>query len=219
MVATVRDIELPLRGAGGGGNEQPPGNGGGGPDDPGGSRRKPSQRRFSVAITLGMSSILMFFLVPCVALIFLERTSETWIPLRIPRILLANTAILLASSGTLEMARRRFAERHLPRFRKFWDATIALGILFLAGQWIAWLQLVFGGIHVASTQASSFFYILTGAHGVHLIGGIASLVYVRVRDFQKGKISQTTAVKIVSYYWHFMDGLWLFLFALLYFFH
>jgi cytochrome c oxidase subunit 3 len=63
---------------------------------------------------------------------------------------------------------------------------------------------------------ASFFYIFTVAHAVHLMGGIAALLFVAVRDFDKGNISQVSAVNITSYYWHFMDGLWIFLLLLLY---
>jgi cytochrome c oxidase subunit III len=218
--ASVREVEVPIRGTSGGGIAiTPPPDGGDGRDDRGGSPRKPPQKRFSTAIALAMISILMFFLVPSVALIVLERTSETWVPLRLPRILLLNTGVLLASSYTLEAARRRLHARDFRAFHKLWNGTTTLGFLFLAGQLIAWVQLVTTGIYIASTQASSFFYILTGAHGAHLLGGIAALCYVALNDFEKGKISRITAVKIISYYWHFMDGLWVFLLSLLYLFH
>jgi cytochrome c oxidase subunit III len=221
MAATssVREVEVPARGTGGGGIAgAPPPDGGDGRDDHGGSPRKPPQKRFSTAIALAMSSILMFFLVPSVALIVLERTSETWIPLRLPRILLLNAGILLVSSYTIEIARWRLLARDFTGFRRLWKATTALGFLFLAGQLAAWIQLVTTGIHIASTQAGSFFYILTAAHGAHLLGGIAALCYVSASDFEKGKISRITAVKVTSYYWHFMDALWIFLLSLLYLF-
>ena len=219
VTSSARQIEVPARGTGGGGIAGvPPPRGDDGRDDRGGSPRKPSQKRFSTAIALAISSILMFFLVPSVALIVLERTSETWIPLRLPRILLLNAAILLASSYTIEIARKRLFARDFPGFRRLWYATTTLGFLFLAGQLVAWIQLVTAGIHIASTQAGSFFYILTGAHGAHLLGGIAGLCYVAASDFEKGKISRITAANITSYYWHFMDGLWIFLLSLLYLF-
>jgi len=71
----------------------------------------------------------------------------------------ANTAVLLASSFTLEVARRRLSLTDLPGFRKFWMVTTVLGFVFVAGQLIAWRQLVAQGIYIASNQASSFFYI------------------------------------------------------------
>jgi cytochrome c oxidase subunit 3 len=147
----------------------------------------------------------------------LEHTSKAWVPAHLPRILWLNTVILLTSSYTLQRARQRLLSADFSGFRKLWRATTVLGILFLCGQIIAWLQLVASGLYIASNQATSFFYIFTAAHAVHLVGGIAALLYVALRDFEKGKISRQTAVKITSYYWHFMDGLWVFLLLLLYF--
>ena len=72
------------------------------------------------------------------------------------------------------------------------------------------------GIYIASNQASSFFYIFTGAHAVHLLGGVCALLYVLVRKFKETTVSRSTAAEVASYYWHFMDGLWIFLLALLY---
>jgi cytochrome c oxidase subunit 3 len=204
-------------GGGGGGTVPPAGGGGGGDSDKGGRPRKPPQGRYSTAITLGMISIFMFFLVPCTVFIVLEHTSKAWVPLHLPKILWLNTAILLVSSYTLERARQRLLNADFSGFRKLWRATTILGILFLVGQVIAWLQLVASGLYIASNQATSFFYIFTAAHAVHLLGGIAALLYVAMRDFEKGKISLQTAAKITSYYWHFMDGLWVFLLLLLYF--
>jgi cytochrome c oxidase subunit 3 len=202
---------------GGGGGTKPPAGGDGGGDGDGGRRpRKPPQRRYSTAITLGMISILMFFLGLCSAFLALKRVSETWVPLHLPRILWLNTAILLASSYTLEGARRRLSAIDFSGFRKLWRVTTILGILFLAGQLIAWVQLVAMGVYIASNQATSFFYIFTAAHAAHLLGGVAALLYVSVSDFEKGQISRLTAVEITSYYWHFMDGLWVVLLVLLY---
>jgi cytochrome c oxidase subunit 3 len=203
-------------GGGGGGKGPPPGGDGGGDGDRGRRPRKPPQGRYSTAITLGMISILVFFLGLGTAFIALRGVSETWVPVPLPKILWLNTAILLASSYTLEKARKRLSATDFRGFRKLWRATTILGILFLAGQLVAWLQLVASGVYIASNQATSFFYIFTAAHAVHLLGGIAALLYVGMRDFEKGKISRNTAVKITSYYWHFMDALWVFLLLLLY---
>jgi cytochrome c oxidase subunit 3 len=214
----TQDVELIISdiGGGGGGNEPPRGGGGGGDADKGGRPRKPPQRRYSTAITLGTISISMFFLVPCTAFIVLALTSKAWVPLHLPKILWLNTAILLASSCTLRKARKRLSLIDFPGFRKLWRATTILGALFVIGQLIAWLQLVRAGVYIAANQATSFFYIFTAAHALHLLGGIAALLYVSVRDFEKGQISRVTAVEITSFYWHFMDGLWVFLLVLLF---
>ena len=211
-------IVIDIGGGGGGGGIKPPPRGGGGGDEDSDRRRwKPPQGRYPTAITLTLVSISMFFLVPCTVFIVLAHTSKVWVPLRVPRLLWLNTAILLVSSYTLERARQRLSAPDFAGFRKLWRVTTILGMLFLVGQFIVWLQLAASGLYIASNQAASFLYVFTAAHAVHLLGGIAGLLYVGLHDFEKGKISRVTAVKITSYYWHFMDGLWIFLLLLLYF--
>jgi len=127
-----------------------------------------------------------------------------------------NTAVLLGSSLILERARLRLSHGDVSGFRKLWMVTTVLGFLFVAGQLVAWRQLVTQGVYIASNQASSFFYIFTGAHGVHLLGGVVALLFVLLHNFEKSQISVSLAAEITSYYWHFMDGLWIFVFVLLY---
>ena len=218
----VPDIEIIVEdiGGGGGGPTPPPGGGddGDGSGDDHNRHRKwsPSPKRYSTAIAIGIVSILMFFMALASAFIVLRRGSELWVTVHLPRILWANTCILLASSFTLESARRRLFLADVSGFRKFWLMTTVLGFLFVAGQLIAWRQLVAQGVYIASNQASSFFYIFTGAHAVHLLGGVGALLFVSFRKFEQTKISLPAAAEITSYYWHFMDGLWIFLLALLY---
>jgi cytochrome c oxidase subunit 3 len=205
-------------GGGGGGPTPPPGGGDDGDGEDRDRRRKcsPTPRRYSTAITLGIVSILMFFMALSSAFIVLRRGSNVWVSVHLPLVLWANTGILLASSFTLEVARRRLSLADLRGFRKFWMVTTVLGFLFVAGQLIAWRQLVAQGVYIASNQASSFFYIFTAAHGVHLLGGVGALVYVLVRKVETANLSRSLAAEVASYYWHFMDGLWIFLLALLY---
>jgi cytochrome c oxidase subunit III len=217
------DEEIIVEDIGGGGGVPPPPPGG---DDDGGdsgsddhNRRgkwSPSPKRYSTAIAIGMVSILMFFMALASAFIVLRRGSELWVTVHLPRILWANTCVLLASSLTLESARRRLFLADPSGFRKFWLMTTALGFVFVAGQLIAWRQLVAQGVYIASNQANSFFYVFTGAHAVHLLGGVGALLFVSFHKFENEKISLPMAAEITSYYWHFMDGLWIFLLALLY---
>jgi cytochrome c oxidase subunit 3 len=214
------DIELIIEESkGGGGGGQPPAGGDGGDDGDRDRRRRnvpPSPRRFSTGIAIGMLSILMFFMALASAFLVLRHSSAVWVAVHLPRILWANTAVLLGSSFTLERARLRLASGDLRGFRKLWLVTTVMGLLFVAGQLVAWRQLVSQGVYIASNQASSFFYIFTGAHGMHLLGGVAALLFVSLRNFEKSQISISLAAEITSYYWHFMDALWVFLFALLY---
>ncbi len=216
------DIEIIVEDIGGGGGGSPPSFGGdddgdGGGDD--GNRRRnwsASPKRYSTAIAIGIVAILMFFMALASAFIVLRRGSGVWVTVHLPPILWANTCVLLASSFTLEAARRRLFVADIRGFRKYWLLTTGLGFLFVGGQLVAWRQLVAQGIYIASNQASSFFYIFTGAHAVHLLGGVCALLYVLARKFRQTSVSRSTAAEIASYYWHFMGGLWVFLLALLY---
>jgi cytochrome c oxidase subunit 3 len=116
----------------------------------------------------------------------------------------------------MELARRRLAVGDVRQFRRLWFVATILGVLFLFGQLAAWRQFVLEGFYVATNQGSSFFYIFTGLHGLHLLGGICALLYVAFRKFERAKVSRVVAAEVASYYWHFMDGLWIFLLALLY---
>jgi cytochrome c oxidase subunit 3 len=211
------DVEPVVEDIGGGGGPTPPAGGGDGDDD--GKHRRPgtpSPNRYYTGITLGIVSILMFFMALASAFLVRRGTSGDWIPVHLPAVLWLNTLALIASSFTLERARRSLSRLDLSGFRKLWTVTTGLGGLFLIGQLVAWQQLVAEGVFMASNPASSFFYIFTAAHGVHLLGGIAALVYVLVRKFDNSGLRLPTAAEVVSYYWHFMDGLWVFLLALLY---
>jgi cytochrome c oxidase subunit 3 len=217
----VPDIELIIENTrGGGGGTTPPGGGDGGGDGGNDGNRRgkgtPSPKRYSTAIAIGIVSILMFFMALASAFIVLRRGSEVWVSVHFPNVLWLNTAILLGSSFTLEIARRRLSLSDHSGFRKFWSLTTFLGLLFVSGQLIAWRQLVTQGVYIATNQASSFFYIFTAAHSAHLLGGVAALLYVALRKFENTRISLPTAAEVTSYYWHFMDGLWIFLLALLY---
>ncbi len=209
------DIELVIEHHGKGGGGEPPA---GGDDDAnrGGRSVPPSARRYYTGISLGIVAILMFFMALTSAYIVRKGFGNDWFQVPLPRTLWLNTALLLASSLTVEMARRRLARGDSRGFQGFWMATTALGVLFLAGQLVAWRQLVAAGAYLASNPASSFFYTLTASHGVHLLGGIIALLFVAFRRFERANVTRSLAAEIASIYWHFMDGLWVFLLALLY---
>ena len=217
MPSTIvtEDIELipSDKGPGGGGFS---GNGGDGGDggDSSGATRVP-QRAYITGMFIALAGILMFFMAFVSAYIVRkDMPNSAWIPLQVPRILWLNTLILIASSFTLARAHGRFSAKDDEGFRHWWATTTVLGILFVAGQILAWRQLAAQGLFLATNPSSSFFYVFTAAHGVHLLGGILALLYVQFRATRK--VSRGTAISIVSMYWHFMDGLWVFLFLLLY---
>jgi cytochrome c oxidase subunit III len=216
--STVTDeIELIGTGKGGGGSSfGDDGNSGGGGDEwrgLSGSGRVP-QRAYVTGMTIALGGVLMFFMALVSAYIVRkDMPNSAWVNLAIPRILWLNTAILIASSFTLARSRSRFLANDDAGFRHWWGVTTILGIFFLIGQVIAWRQLAAAGVFLATNPASSFFYVFTAAHGLHLIGGVLALLYVAFRPTHR--LTKGTATEVVSMYWHFMDGLWVFLFLLL----
>jgi cytochrome c oxidase subunit III len=220
------DIELIIEDVHGTGRGKPPSrdgdDGGDGEGGSGGERtpdpRRPAARKYSTALALAMLSIVMLFMALAAALLFLRRDHlHTWAGIRMPRILWANTAVLLSSSAALELARRRLARDDPRGFRRLWTLTTLLGVAFILGQIEAWRRLAAEGVYAASVIAGSFFYLFTALHAAHLLGGICALLYVGARKFDSARLTRPAAAEIASYYWHFMDGLWLFLFALLFF--
>ena len=181
-----------------------------------------SANRYRIGMWVGLASILMMFTALSSAYIVRAASANDWVPLAMPRILLLSTALILASSGTLEVARRKLRDSVNNVYRRWLLLTFALGIGFLVSQLLAWRQLVRQGVYVASHPHSSFFYLLTAAHGVHLLGGLAALGYLslRTRASQQDEFAVAKAqagADAVTLYWHFMDFLWLYLFVLLFF--
>jgi cytochrome c oxidase subunit 3 len=147
-----------------------------------------------------------------------RRGGADWQPVPLPWLLWVNTAVLFASSVTVELARRRQAAWRLAEVRPFVDATGALGFLFLAGQVMAWQQLRALGVFLASNPHSSFFYLLTGVHGLHLLGGLVWLARVAARARRLAVAPGTNSLALFATYWHFLAGLWIYLLLLLFVF-
>ena len=214
MPGTITD-EIEIIDAGRGGGTDVPAGGDDESDGAGGESRGTPQRAYLTLIQLALAGIVMFFMALTSSFLVRKGLANDWVAFNFPRILWLNTLILLASSLTIQIARRQL-RGHQAAFKRWWSITTGLGVLFLAGQLIAWRQLAHEGVFLVTNPSSSFFYVLTAAHGLHLLGGILALLYVSRRNWQRARISQATATDVTSIYWHCMDGLWLFLFALLY---
>jgi cytochrome c oxidase subunit 3 len=136
-----------------------------------------------------------------------------------PAVLWVNTGVLLLSSVSIELARRALKRNEYASFKSWISLTTLFGIAFLVGQVIAWRQLAGQGVFINSHPHSSFFYLLTSLHGLHLLGGVIALGYVTVAALRmRIGFKRRTAVDVTAIYWHFMDGLWIYLFGLLFFF-
>jgi len=203
-------------------------------------RRGPRERLSQVRIGLffGLFGDLMFFVAVASAFFVVRanghfdaysRYINDWLPTAIPSILWLNTAVLVISSATAEIARRSMFHEHdimdewfglgRPTSRRatLWlSITLVFGSLFLAGQWTAWHQLGIAHVHFGSNSSSKFFYLFTVMHAVHLLLGIMALITAIV-GLQRSRqfASRQILVDVTVWYWHAMGVLWLLLFALL----
>jgi cytochrome c oxidase subunit 3 len=225
----------------------PPGAGGGddGRPDPGWPDYGARLRRARLGLAVALTPILMLFVSFTSAYIVRQglptldpntnQVVHDWLRVPLPTALfLVNTLVLLLSSVTVECARRQLArrvalepvhsipgvslgtERNLP----WLGITIVLGLAFLTGQWLAWQDLASRGFFVATGPSSSFVYLLTGGHAVHLMGGIVALLVAGIAVLLHRPLeTRRIVVDVTAWYWHFMALLWIYILALLEFAH
>ncbi|HKV49416.1 MAG TPA: cytochrome c oxidase subunit 3, partial [Candidatus Acidoferrales bacterium] len=176
------------------------------------------QRVYPTGMILTLGAILMFFMALISAFVVRKGLSTSPLegPIGLPwRFLSFNTALLVASSGALEVSRRSLRSGATARFRTWWYTATALGLAFLIGQFAAWRVLASQGTYLASNPNASFFYLFTGAHAFHLIGGIIALLVIALRPLRR--LTQSTATRIAAMYWHFLTIVWAGIFLLLIF--
>ena len=173
----------------------------------------------STGIWVALAAIGMTFAALTSALVVRRGGALDWRHFTLPSILYFNTGLLLASSVTLEVARRRVAafmgglRTEATDPARWLYLTLALGLMFVAGQYIAWRQLSAQGLYLATNPSSSFFYVLTAAHALHLVGGLGGLGRV-IHKLNRVALRRST-LDATSRYWHFMDVLWIYLLWLL----
>jgi len=231
-MATLNPSLVEERPHSGGGNGTPPSAGGGGDEGRPNFDFTDRLRRNRIGMAVAMAPIAMLFVAFTSAYIVRQGLGEDWSATALPNILWINTLILVASSITLELARRGLARQaalaevpSVPGVAPVATAsapwlpiTLVLGLGFLAGQWMAWSQLARQGIFISSNPSSSFFYLLTGAHAAHLVGGVLALAYAAATALVASAWERRRmVVDVTSWYWHFMAVLWIYIFALLQF--
>ena len=199
----------------------PPGTldwGGGGDNEPRDQRQEWSlpSRTYRTGIVLAIAAIVMFFAALVSALVVRRGISTDWIAAPLPGLLWLNTTVLLVSSMMIELSRRALDRGRTAQFAAWLYVTAALGVTFLAGQLVAWRHLAAQGFYLATNPSSAFFYLLTAAHGVHLVAGVVALFYVLFRAGRIARgIDQRTALDVTRIFWHFLAGLWLLIFLML----
>lgn len=172
------------------------------------------QRAYVTGMTVALAGIVLYFMALVSAFIVRRNVAgDEWMPLQIPVILWVTTPILILSSFTIVRAGKRLRAGDEDGFRLWWNFTAALGIFFFLGQVSSWVQLSQAGLNLGSNPSSGFFYVFTASHAIFLLGGF--LAITSVAFWLPRHLSRATAVEVLSMYWHFLDGLWVFLFLLL----
>ena len=197
-------------------------------------------RRARLGLLVGLIGILMIFISFTSAYIVRQGLPtldpgtnalvRDWFPVRLPGLLFINTLVLLLSSGSMELARRQvMGQRRLARTEHgpsvslgreagipWLTLTVLLGLSFLIGQWTVWRELAASGVYVSTNPGSSFFYLLTGTHGVHLLGGIVALLVAGAATVLRRPVeSRAVVLDIAGLYWHFMAVLWVYILCLM----
>ncbi|MEJ2008818.1 MAG: heme-copper oxidase subunit III [Acidobacteriota bacterium] len=215
-------ILTPTKSGSTGESNPPPGNGNGGGGgggsggNPGPSNPPTPLGAYRIGMWVALVSISMLFLALTSAMMVRAMGSTDWVHTAVPPILYFNTFVLILSSFTFEVSRRSLMKEESRAFVRWLYLTTALGITFVAGQLIAWRELAAQGLYIGTNPSSSFFYVLTAAHGIHILGGILALLYLVIRTRKIILIPRKRiAVEVTALYWHFMDGLWIYLLILL----
>jgi cytochrome c oxidase subunit 3 len=180
-----------------------------------------SSNKFRIATWFLLLVVLMTFggLISAYIVISTNGVME-WKPFDLPIQVWISTNLILASSITYTISQKALNLDNQQKAKNWLLATTVFGGMFIASQILSWLELVRRGVYVESNPYAGFFYILTGVHALHVIGGIAILGYVVLRTWQKTSSNEElskrkTISNAVGWYWHFMDALWIVLFLLL----
>jgi cytochrome c oxidase subunit 3 len=165
---------------------------------------------YRVGLLTACISISAFFISLVIAYYWRKHTPPFWEPVPIPTTLRLSTILILISSATFETARRLFRRGEWRIASRFLLITASLGMAFLASQLTAWRSLVMHGAFMAKNPHSSFFFLFTGLHAAHLIGGLVVLFVVVL-----GKSKRRELVDVATLYWHFLGVLWIVLYWVL----
>jgi cytochrome c oxidase subunit 3 len=166
----------------------------------------------------------LWLFIASVAMIFAALTSAymvrqaagNWMVFELPSLFLVTTVIILASSATMHWAYVSAKRSNMEMAKLAISLTTLLGIAFLVGQFLAWGALVQENVHLVGNPSGSFVYVLSGMHMLHIVGGVVFLLIVLVATFRyKVHSRRLSQIEMCATYWHFLGGLWLYLFVFL----
>lgn len=245
-----RKAPRPSTGGGGRGpiDREPRGGGGGGGGGRGDDHLpnySEKLKRYRLGFFVSATSILMLFV--SFTSIYIARrgagrfdpmTGEfitDWVPVQLPlKLFLINTAVLLLASLAAEKARRAAAYdaviipvSRIPGVARIRETSTpwviimgALALTFLSGQWMAWGEMHRHGVFLSTGPASSFIFLLTGAHAAHLAVGVIVLLWASAtHKMRKSLESRRITLDVSALYWHFMGLLWIYIMVIFVFIH
>ncbi len=167
------------------------------------------------AMWLFIVTVVMIFAAMTSA--YIVRQSEgNWLEFDLPPAFLITSGVILLSSITMHWAYVSAKRDNLKRLRIAMIITTVLGVTFLIGQYLAWGELVAMDVYFVGNPGGSFVYVLSGLHAAHLIGGVVFLLITLVSVFRyRVHAKSMDQMEMCATYWHFLDGLWLYLFVFL----
>jgi cytochrome c oxidase subunit 3 len=167
------------------------------------------------ALWLFLVTVLMVFAALTSAYI-VRQAEGNWLEYELPEIFWITSGIVLLSSVSVQAAYFAAKKDNFLALRIWMALTALLGVAFLVGQWYSWVALVDREVFFVGNPAGSFLYVFTGLHAVHLISGVIFLIIVLISTFRYKVHSQAlNTLEMATTYWHFLGGLWLYLFLFL----
>jgi len=172
-------------------------------------REKIHPHKFTLLV--GIASILMMFAGLTSAYI-VKSSQAGWEQVQTPAYFWYSTVAILLSSLTVQLAVRSFKQREMNQYRMLLGVTFLLGVLFIVLQFLGFSWMWEHGVRFKGAGAGQFLYIIAGLHGLHVIGGIIALLITFMKAFfGRSKTYNSVPVEVLATYWHFVDGLWLYL--------
>ncbi|MGA2213251.1 MAG: cytochrome c oxidase subunit 3 [Bryobacteraceae bacterium] len=208
---------------GGGPHDRGPGDRGWGGGDDGSWGGNDGRRYVPGAGMLGMrfllASVTSLFVTIGVVYHARAQSHAHWQHIPVPPLLWLSTALILGSSWMLETARGALERKNSLRYARWLEVTVGVGLAFLASQVFALRELAARGIYLRHNPHSSLFYVLTGVHGIHLLGGMVALSYLLIKASVRPEVvlfdfrRQRSRAAVAALYWHFLAAIWLCLFV------
>lgn len=179
-------------------------------------------RSYKLILLFAMVSMTMMFAGLTSAFV-VSKSRVDWLKdFQLPTAFYYSTIVIIGCSVTFHLAKKAIQKDNKSATTTFLLSTLALGILFVVLQFVGFGQIVENGYYFTGSESSittTFLYIVTVVHLIHLAGGLISLLIIIYNHFkQKYNSTQTLGIELGAMYWHFLDFLWLYLFVFLYFF-